>query len=94
VGEVLGEVLGPLEGLGTGVATAGVGIGGNVICGSSVSSTIATSLGDGDEAGTAPTGDVNDRTPAARKVTPSAVTMAGMIRVRMRFAGEDMGPAW
>jgi hypothetical protein len=32
--------------------------------------------------------------PAARKVIPSAVRTAGMIRVRIRSARKRMGRAW
>jgi hypothetical protein len=37
---------------------------------------------------------VSESTPAARKVTPRAVSSAGAIRVRIRSARWRMGPAW
>ena len=50
--------------------------------------------GAGVVSGSAATVVVSDRTPAARKVTPSAVRSAGTIRVRIRSARGPMGAAW
>ena len=78
---------------GTGVAGTPDAIGGRVISGRGVSSTVASGPAVGVATGSAVTGVVNDRSPAARKVIPSAVRMAGMIRVRIQVARERIGRA-
>ena len=67
--------------------------GGKVTSGLGVGREAAVALGVGAGATTvsAVTGLVNDRRPAARKVTPSAVRRAGTIRVRIRFANSAIG---
>ena len=62
--------------------------GGSVMSGLGVALIAAPGLADGAGVvnGSAATVVVSDRTPAARKVTPSAVRSAGTIRVRMRSA--------
>ena len=80
---------------GTGSDVAGFpdAIGGRVIKGESVSSTVAEGASDWISAGTAATGVVKESRPATRNVIPSAVRMAGMIRVRIPVAKEAMGRA-
>ena len=72
--------------------------GGSVMRGLGVALTTARGVADGAGSGvvngSAATVVVSDRTPAARKVTPSAVRSAGTIRVRMRSARGPMGAAW
>ena len=70
--------------------------GGSVMRGLGVALTTARGVADGAGVvnGSAATVVVSDRTPAARKVTPSAVRSAGTIRVRMRSARGPMGAAW
>ena len=70
--------------------------GGSVISGLGVAETAASGLAvaAGVVTGSAAAVVVRDSTPAARKVTPSAVRSAGAIRVRIRSARWRMGPAW
>ena len=69
--------------------------GGSVISGLGVAETtysgLAVAAGVG--TGSAATVVVRESTPAARNVTPSAVSSAGAIRVRMRSARWPMGRA-
>ena len=59
-----------------------------------VATTAGSALGDEVWFGSAATGLLNERIPAARKATPAAVRRAGMIRVRIRSARNAIGPAW
>ena len=55
---------------------------------------VGTSAISADGSGTMSALSVYDMKPAARKVMPSAVRTAGMIRVRIRSAKKRMGRAW
>ena len=68
-------------------------IGGSVMSGLGVGGTTASAVGPGVWTGSAVTGFVYDKSPRPRKATPSAVRMAGTIRVRIRSAKEPMGSA-
>ncbi len=80
------------DGVGVAVAVGpGVASGGSVICGEGVASAAAVGLGEAVALGSARTGSPYVSRPAARSVTPTAVSRAGSRRVRIRSVGPVMG---
>ena len=79
-----------IRGTGVGLDVAS-GLGDNV---TSDGLAVGTSPISADGSGTTWALSVYDMRPAARKVIPSAVRTAGMIRVRDRSARKRMGRAW